>query len=306
MTGGNEVRAVEFASLGNLLRGRLYEHDPGRRWPAVVMTHGFSATITGMVAERYAEVLHSAGINVLLFDHAGFGTSDGEPRRVINRWRQIFGYRDALDFIAAVPGVDASRISVWGDSNSGASALGVAAFDERVAAVVVQVPACGSAPLPPDRDSAAFRALHDIYQRSALPPVRKTIGPMAVVAADQLASPSLLEPITAFRWFIDYGARPGTGWLNQATFEVPDTPIEYHPGLCTPHLRCPSFWAVANDDEMPGAEPEVARAAFAAASEPKQLLQISGGHFGLLYYPSALFDLVSQAQAEFLIRHLSP
>jgi hypothetical protein len=33
-------------------------------------------------------------------------------------------------------------------------------------------------------------------------------------------------------------------------------------------------------------------------------LEIEGGHFGLLNYPSALFDEVSQAELSFLIRHL--
>jgi hypothetical protein len=37
---------------------------------------------------------------------------------------------------------------------------------------------------------------------------------------------------------------------------------------------------------------------------PKELLQVDGGHFGLLYHPGALFDLASRAERDFLIRHL--
>ena len=301
MTG--EPQLVGFPSEGAMLRGRLYAHAGPTR-PAVIMAHGFTATITGMVADRYAEVLHAAGVTVLLFDHRGFGLSGGEPRLVLNRWTQMRGYRDALTFLIGSGAIDPSRIAVWGDSLSASVAIAVAAFDERVAALIAQVPACGSEPPRTDPSGAAFNSLREIY-RSGLPadtPVER-IGPMAVVSPDQLTSPSLLTPITAFRWFIDYGARPGTGWQNLATLELPATEFPYHAGVCSPHLRGPSFWAIADDDEMPGAEPHVARAAFDAAPEPKTLLRIDGGHLGLLYEPGALFDHVSAAQADFLVRH---
>ena len=59
------------------------------------------------------------------------------------------------------------------------------------------------------------------------------------------------------------------------------------------------------EDEMAGCNPAVSRQAFAAAPEPKELVEIGGGHFGLLYCPSALFDQASRAQCEFLRRHLT-
>jgi len=299
-------RIVEFESAGTVLRGLLYEHEPagGSPRPAVVMTHGFSATATGMVADRFAEVFHAAGLNVILFDGPSLGLSDGEPRHVLNRWTQLRAYRDALTYAAALPSIDAGRLAIWGDSMSGASSIGVAAFDDRVRAVAVQVPACGRALPIDDADGAAFDALRAIYLADALPPVREREGPKAVVSPNQASMPSLLEPITAFRWFIDYGGRYGTGWDNSATLETADTPVAYHAGLCAPHLGGASLWVIANDDEMPGAETPVALHAFESAPEPKELLLVDGGHFGLLYYPSDLFDQASTAQAEFLVREL--
>jgi hypothetical protein len=64
------------------------------------------------------------------------------------------------------------------------------------------------------------------------------------------------------------------------------------------------MWAIALDDEMPGANPVVARGAFDAAPRPKELLDLEGGHFGLLYHPGAIFGRVSTAEAEFLMHHL--
>ncbi len=88
-------RDVTFSSEGADLRGWLYVPDSGPPWPLVVMAHGFSAT-RHMIADKYAEVFHAAGLAVLLYDHRGFGDSGGEPRLQINPWIQARGYRDAI------------------------------------------------------------------------------------------------------------------------------------------------------------------------------------------------------------------
>jgi hypothetical protein len=62
---------------------------------------------------------------------------------------------------------------------------------------------------------------------------------------------------------------------------------------------------VSPQDEMRGANPEVARIAYGLAPEPKQWMEIEGGHFGLLYYPSKLFQQVSSTQCKFLKAYLS-
>jgi hypothetical protein len=107
--------------------------------------------------------------------------------------------------------------------------------------------------------------------------------------------------LTAFRWFIEYGARFGTNWQNWATVVTPDTPAPFHPGLCAPFLKAPLLMVISPQDEMPGANPEVTRAVYELAPQPKELFEIEGGHFGLIHYPSPLFDLSSRIQCEFLI-----
>ncbi|RME82519.1 MAG: acetylxylan esterase, partial [Caldilineae bacterium] len=108
-------RTVEFPSEGVTLRGYFHTHPGGSRpSPVVIMAHGFSATVQGMVADRYAKVFFEAGFAVLLYDHRNFGISDGEPRQQINRWVQAMGYRDAIDFVATLPEIDAARIALWG------------------------------------------------------------------------------------------------------------------------------------------------------------------------------------------------
>ncbi|HVF31841.1 MAG TPA: alpha/beta fold hydrolase [Acidimicrobiales bacterium] len=297
---------VEFESEGATLRGRFYRPLPGSgSGPLVVMAHGFSATVT-MTADRYAEAFAAHGLAALLYDHRGFGRSGGEPRQRINPWVQARGYRDALTCATTQPGVDGRRIALWGDSFSGSVVLVVAGVDDRVAAVVAQTPATGGQPSPPDPDGRLYdlmrRTIESGDVRGAPDDVQ---GPLPVVSADQINAPSLLEPIQAYRWFIEYGGRFGTGWENRATRVTPRTPAPFHAGLAAPHISCPVLVHIAPDDEMAGANPVVARAVAESIAGPAEIREIDGGHFGLLHHPSQWFDDASRDQVEFLARVLT-
>jgi cephalosporin-C deacetylase-like acetyl esterase len=151
---------VEFPSQGVTLRGRYYlPESVSHPLPIVIMAHGFTSTINGMVADRYAEVLCEAGLAVLLYDHRNFGISDGEPRQEFNQWIQARGYLDAIDFVMTHPEEDTNRVAIWGDSASGAEAMIAGAVDERIQADAVQNPACGRKPPPPDLDGTLFETL---------------------------------------------------------------------------------------------------------------------------------------------------
>jgi len=177
--------------------------------------------------------------------------------------------------------VDAGRLALWGDSYTAGQVIVVSACDARVKAVVAQIPALGGKPAPPDPDGALFAALRATLlggEVNAAPVT--TLGPMPVVSFDQLGTPSLLTPISAFRWFIEYGGRHGSGWQNWATRVTPNTPAPFHAGLAAPFVQAPILFMIAPEDEMPGANPAVSRAAYAAAPEPKELFEIGGGTSG--------------------------
>jgi hypothetical protein len=299
--------AVEFESEAAVLRGFLYEAVKGEPpFPIVVMTHGTSATIP-MVTNRYAEVFADAGVSALLYDHRNLGISGGEPRQEINPWVQSRGYRDAVSFAATIPGHDPERIGVWGDSYSAGLVFLVAACDPRIKVVVAQCPVFGAEPPDMEPSSRVFAEVRETFEAGDVSGgPEDQIGPVPVVSSDQLGNPSLLQPIQAFRWFIEYGARHGSGWQNHATRVVPSNIAPFSPYLCAPYVTVPSLMMVAPGDEMVHANPEVSRRAYDLLPGGKDWYDIDGGHFGLLYHPSDLFEEASTVQAAYLTRHLLP
>lgn len=302
---GSRRVPVEFESEGATLRGFLYPAAAGHPpFPLVVMAHGTSAT-TEMVADRYAEVFAESGVSALLYDHRNFGISDGEPRQEINPWVQCRGYADAMSLAATLDDHDPDRIGLWGDSYSAGEAFVVAACEPRAKVVVAQVPAFGDRIPDVAPDVELFGGIRKTFQSgdvSGLP--GDAVGPMPVVSHDQLGSPSLLKPIQAFRWFIDYGGRHGSAWLNRVTMVVTSNTAPYSPYSCAPFVKVPSLMVVAPRDEMIHANPEVSRSAFELLGGDKEWYEVDGGHFGLLYHPSELFDEAASIQADFLTRHL--
>jgi pimeloyl-ACP methyl ester carboxylesterase len=258
-----------------------------------------------MTADKYAEVFHKAGLAVLLYDHRGFGDSGGEPQQQLNLWIQARGYRDAISYARSLEGVDVSRVAIWGDSFSGGVALAVAGMDDRAAALVIQVPAIGRELPPADPDGSLYQAVKETILWGTVEPSEGEVqGPMPVVSDDQVRRPSALQPLTAYRWFIEYGGRFATGWVNDLTRAQPKVPVAWHSGLCARHVSCPSLFLVSPQDEMPGASPAVARDAYEKLAGPREWIEIDGGHFGLLYFPSEEFEWSSCGQARFLSDHL--
>ncbi len=293
-------RPIEFASDGATIRGRLYLPDDHPA-PVVIMAHGFSATIP-MTLDKYAEQFCERGLAALAFDHRGHGSSDGEPRGEINVWVQARGYIDAIGFARGTSKIGRSPVVLWSDSLSARVALGVAALDDRVDALVCQVPAFGDEPGTGDPDGVRLDAMRRFLATGAVRRPADAWVRSAVVSADQSTNPSALEPLTAFRWFIDYGGRYGSGWTNRVVFTGPRDAPDYDPFACAPAVRVPVMFAMSPNDEMEGANSQVARALFDRLPGPKELLEVPGGHFGIIEHPSHAFDAASEAQATWLSR----
>lgn len=305
---GCAVEPVDFAGAhGTRLHGDLYlPVDGAGPYPGLVMAHGFSAT-RRMGLPGFARCFAAAGIAVLVYDHRNLGDSEGEPRQLINPWAQARDYRYALSSLAQRAEVDPNRLGIWGSSYSGGQVLVVGAIDERVKAVVANVPFAGlSREVLPEADAEARfeamrRALEDESGRGPAD-AGDVIGPMAVV--DESGGPAFLPQPESARWFLNVGGAPDSGWHNTFTLQSGggDTgDIAFDPGVCVPRISPAALlMVVASEDRL--AATDIAIAAYSRAGQPKRLELIDGDHF--VDYEGPAFEKVSAAMREFLLEHL--
>jgi dienelactone hydrolase len=107
---------------------------PSTTGAAIVLLHGAGSTRSAVL--DHAAVLARHGYGVLLFDARGHGRSGG--RAMDLGW---YGDRDvdgAVSFLLTRPEVDGSRLAAVGMSMGGEEALGAAAADPRIRAVVAE------------------------------------------------------------------------------------------------------------------------------------------------------------------------
>jgi dienelactone hydrolase len=299
------IREVEFAAGdGTTLRGRLYAPDGViSRNPAVLMTHGFSATVD-MGLDDYAAAIAERGFVVLAYDHRHFGASDGEPRQLVNPWRQTRDQIDALSWLCALPEVDPARVGVCGSSYSAGQAIVLGAVDERVRAVVANVPFVGGF-AGEGTDEQRFDELRAaLLDRSGDGPADardEPLGPLAVVVEGESVERAFLPQPESATWFLDRGRRPGVAWENRVLLQraFGSTPA-FDPGVAVPFQRAPLLMIVATEDDVADTAAELA--AFERAPEPKRLVTIEGHHF--TPYSGDALAVVTGAAADWYERWL--
>ena len=101
---------------------------------AVVLRHGAGSTRTDTL--DHAAVLAEHGYGVLMMDARGHGRSGG--RAMDFGWFGDLDVRAGVDLLTAQPDVDPDRIGVLGLSMGGEEAIGAAAADLRVRAVIAE------------------------------------------------------------------------------------------------------------------------------------------------------------------------
>jgi dienelactone hydrolase len=107
---------------------------PSTNGAAVVLLHGAGSTRSAVL--DHAAVLARHGYGVLLFDARGHGRSTG--RAMDFGWYGDADIAAAATYLASRPDVDDSRIAAVGLSMGGEQAIGGAASDTRIRAVVAE------------------------------------------------------------------------------------------------------------------------------------------------------------------------
>ncbi|MCP5151160.1 MAG: alpha/beta hydrolase [Chromatiales bacterium] len=291
---------IAFDAEGTILRGWLVLPAAGDGpWPAVVMAHGFSA-VKEQYLDRFAAAFAAAGLAAVVFDHAGFGASDGTSRDEIDPWRQIRDYRHAITYARTLDRIDPARIGIWGTSYSGGHVLVVGAIDRRVRCVVSQVPTISGSAASQRRIRAdQLPAVLARFDADRVARFRGEPPETVAVVSDDPTTPCALAGADAFAFF-DGSRAFAPAWRNAVTLRTLEMAREYEPGVYVSRISpTPLLMIVADHDTI--TPTDLALAAYAQALEPKRLVLVPGGHFEPYVEH---FATASGAAAEWLSIHL--
>lgn len=296
---GVERDDLRFPCGGETCAGWLFR-PPASAAPVVVMAHGFAGT-RDVALEPFARAFAARGVAAFVFDYRGFGASGGGPRQLVDPWRQLEDWEAAIAFVRGRPGLDGSRLGLWGSSMGGGHAIIAGARSHGVSAVVAQVPLVDTTK---EGEAAAvgpgtglrllFTAWADL--------VRGIVSNEALVVP-AIAPPgefAMISDRAAYEAFEQLVA-PGSTYRNAVAARSILTFDEYNPAVQGAALEAPLLLIASRGDRFASFE---GAEAFAASHPRARLAEIGGDHFEVYAPPQR--DAAARLAAEFLARELAP
>ncbi|WP_208732148.1 alpha/beta hydrolase [Leptospira perdikensis] len=132
-SGKVNIHPVTYKLNGLDISANLYtpaNFDPNQKYPAIVVAHpngGVKEQVSGLYAQRLAE----QGYVTITADAAFQGASGGKPRNVDKPAYRIEDIHGMADFITQYPGVDPSRLGLFGICGGGGYSLKAGQTDKR-------------------------------------------------------------------------------------------------------------------------------------------------------------------------------
>jgi dienelactone hydrolase len=162
---GVTAKEIRFFSEGIECYGKLFTPNgfsAESKTPAVVLAPGWGQTAATI--EKYAQRFAARGLVAMTLDYRGWGRSGGflqtvdevktddrlrfsqmtakvriRRKRLLPR-QQVLDIRNALYYLQGEPGVDRTRVGVWGTDMAGGHVVVIAALDARIKAAVAHAP----------------------------------------------------------------------------------------------------------------------------------------------------------------------
>jgi uncharacterized protein len=274
---------------------------PGTNGACVIMAGGGAVT-KEPGTDPFAPRFHDAGFTVLAFDYRHLGDSGGQPRQIVRMRDQLADWQAAIAFAPSLPGVDPTRVAIWGFSLSGGHVFRVAARNPQLAAAIAQTPnADGPAAT---RNAARYQtplAMLRFTGRALLDALGGLVGrqPRLVPLAGEPGTVALLTTPDGIDG--DRALNPDSRYPDWQQAVAARSTLSfgfYRPGRDAARVRSPLLVLVCDHDQSALAEP----AARAATRAPRgELVRMSGGHYEPFL---GGHEQAAEAELSFLRRHL--
>jgi alpha-beta hydrolase superfamily lysophospholipase len=295
----SERSDVTFLVKSERCAGWLYlPPRRSRRGSCVVMAHGITGT-KDFALPAYAERFSEAGHAVLTFDYRHFGSSQGEPRQLVDVGRQIEDIRAALDFARSRAEVDPERVLLWGTSLGAGHVVSVSASDQRLAAAIAQLPFLGVDPR--HKSPRPLRVTLELVSRAIADAFGALFGHVPVMVP-MLGLPGRFAVFTGdedYKSMRELEARAPT-WRNEMAARSLFSLLRYRPVKMAKRVAMPLLIAAADRDTATSARliEEVAQRA-----PSSKLLHYPGSHFSA--YVGSVFDQMMADETAFAAEHLA-
>lgn len=285
-----------FLSKGTRCSGWLYIPDGIKNPPVIIMAHGFGAEKTFRL-DAFAERFADSGFAVFLFDYRNFGDSEGEPRNLINPFRHLVDWKNAIAHVRKINYIDNKRIFLWGTSFSGGHVIVTAANDGEISGIIAQVPFTDG--------FAVVRFLGFKFLLQATVEGLKDLLRMITFR------PPYYAPIVgapgSFAFLNTPGCREGylamvqenTNWKNECPARVAFPTLFYRPIKYARKVKCPALIICAEKDEL---IPVLSVKKTAKKMSRAKLVSLPVGHFDV--YFGDVFEQVVKREIDF-IKHIT-
>jgi dienelactone hydrolase len=210
---------------------------------------------------------------------------------------QLQDWTVAVAYARTLPGIDYSRIGLWGTSFGGGHVIATAARLPGIAAVVSQCPFTDSI--------ASLRALSPLISaRITGLAVRDLIAarlgrpPVMVPTAGNPGEVALMNAPDAYPGFLKL-VPDGTPLRNEVAARIGVKILPYRPGRLAAKVTCPILFCVCESDSVAPSGPT---RRYAATAPRGQIKLYPEGHFEI--YVGDAFERVVADQLDFLDKNL--
>lgn len=290
---------ITFYSEGKKLQGTLYypdDYEPGKSYPALIPCSGYNG-FNVFYPKLFAEYFTKYGFICLGFDYRGFADSEGEKGRVILD-EQVEDIRNALSFLSAQEGVDASRIAILGWGMGASNVIRVAAKDKRVKAVAgLNGFYNGERWLSTIHDYVKWNQILDMIAEDRIR--RATTGKSLEISTFEHYP---LDPLTNHHVNVELSGIHGFGAPTNVQFteSIVELDADAVIGSISPR---PVFIAHGKRNLLHPIKESLS--VYAAAKEPKQFYEIDGAHNDFMYRNHPVFEALIEELVAFFRKYLN-
>ncbi|KAH6842947.1 Alpha/Beta hydrolase protein [Chaetomium sp. MPI-CAGE-AT-0009] len=267
-------REVECKTVdGTTISAWLYEVDGPA--PAIIMSHGFNC-VKEMTLPEVAEGFQARGYNVLLYDARSVGSSEGQPRNLINPLQMAEDLSDIYTYVSRLRSVDKDSIVLWGMSLGAAVSATCAAVDRRAKAVVMVCPLFSYVKADSDKVDRAFAQL----MRDRLSQLRgneaSSLQPFTAQGDNAIGmggagGPGGLEAYNLMRAAVEKGA---VGFRDRIALQTYHKMALFRPSEYLDMVRAPVLLVIPELDDI--SPPEEQLAAYDRIQAPKKMVWAKG------------------------------